>query len=321
MKLALVLRPFSEENLAVACQMGVTDIVTTLPRDQHRVGQVWPYEEIVRHKQKIADAGLNWSVVESVQISDTVKLGKEGRDEEIDDYCQTIINLGAAGVRIMCWNWMAVFGWMRTSFTTRTRGNALCSSYDNALMEGAPLTEHGIVSEDQLWETLEYFLKRVIPVAEEAKVKQGIHPDDPPLTPIRGISRIVNTVENYDRILDLYPSDYHGVTFCQGNFTAMGADIPSTLKHFGKDKIPFAHFRDLHGKVPHFSESFHDDGDTDMAKAIEGYMDIGFEGPIRPDHTPTFAIDENETGGYNILGRLFAVGYMRGLIDALESKR
>jgi mannonate dehydratase len=320
MKLALVLKPFSEENLAVARQMGVTDIVTTLPRDQYRVGDVWPYEAIVRHQQKIADAGLTWSVVESVQISDTVKLGLEGRDREIDDYCQTIVNLGAAGVHIMCWNWMAVFGWMRTSFTTRTRGNALSSSYDHALMEHAPLTEHGEISQDQLWETLEYFLKRVIPVAEEAGVKQGIHPDDPPLSPIRGISRIVNSVENFDRILDLYPSEYHGVTFCQGNFTAMGVDIPSTLKHFGKEKIPFAHFRDLHGKVPHFSEAFHDDGDTDMAKAIQGYMAIGFDGPIRPDHTPTFAIDENETGGYNILGRLFAVGYMRGLIDALESR-
>ena len=319
MKLALVLKPFSEENLAVATQMGVSDIVTTLPRDQYQ-GRVWPYEAIVRHKQRIADAGLTWSVVESVQISDNVKLGKEGRDAEIDDYCQTIINLGAARVNIMCWNWMAVFGWMRTSFTKRIRGNALSSSYDHSLMESAPLTEHEEVSQDQLWETLEYFLKRVIPVAEEAKVKQGIHPDDPPLTPIRGISRIVNTVENYDRILALYQSDYHGITFCQGNFTAMGADIPETLKHFGKDKIPFAHFRDLHGKIPHFSESFHDDGDTDMAKCVQAYMDIGFDGPIRPDHTPTFAIDENETGGYNILGRLFAVGYMRGLIDGLSAR-
>ena len=319
MKLALVLKPFSEENLAVASQMGVTDIVTTLPRELYQ-GRVWPFEAIVRHKQRIADAGLTWSVVESVHLSDNVKLGKEGRDAEIDDYCQTIINLGAAGVNIMCWNWMAVFGWMRTSFTKRTRGNALTSSYDHSLMENAPLTEHGNVSQDQLWETLEYFLKRVIPVAEEAKVKQGIHPDDPPLTPIRGISRIVNTVENFDRILSLYPSDYHGITFCQGNFTAMGADIPSTLEHFGVKKIPFAHFRDLHGKIPHFSESFHDDGDTDMARALKAYIDLGFEGPIRPDHTPTFAIDENETGGYNILGRLFAVGYVRGLIDGIEAK-
>jgi len=319
MKLALVLRPFSEENLAVAKQMGVTDIVTTLPTEG-RSGRVWPYEAIVCNKQRIADAGLEWSVVESVPISDNVKLGKEGRDAEIDDYCQTILNLGAAGVSIMCWNWMAVFGWMRTSFTTRTRGNALSSSYDHKLMENAPLTEHGEVSQDQLWETLEYFLKKVIPVAEEAKVRQGIHPDDPPLSPIRGISRIVNSIENYDRILSLYPSEYHGVTFCQGNFTAMGADIPSALKHFGKDRIPFAHFRDLHGKVPTFAESFHDDGDTDMAQALKAYIDIGFEGPIRPDHTPTFAIDENETGGYNILGRLFAVGYMRGLIDGLNSE-
>ena len=314
MRIALVIRPFTDENLQTALQMGVEDVVTVLPN----AGPVWDYLAILRHKKRIEDQGLRWSVVESVPISDNIKLGLEGRDREIDQYCQTIRNLGAAGIPVMCYNWMAVFGWMRTSMTTRTRGNALASTYDHSDMEDAPpITDYGDITEERLWENLEYFLKRVIPVAEEAGVKQGLHPDDPPLSPIRGVARIITSPEAYDRVISFIPSEYNGLTYCQGNFKAMGADIPATIHHF-KDHIHFAHFRDLHGQVPTFSESFHDDGDTDMAEAIRTYKAIGFKGVIRPDHTPTFAIDEEDIGGYNFLGRLYAVGYMRGLIHGTE---
>ncbi len=315
MKLALVLRPFTNERLQLARQIGVTDIVTVLPQEE-KTGPVWDFQAILRHRKRIEDIGLTWSVVESVPISDRIKLGLEGRDADIDHYCQTIRNLGAAGIPIMCWNWMAVFGWMRTSMTTRTRGDALSSSYDHALMENAPLTEHGEVGEERLWESLEYFLKRVIPVAEEAGVKQGLHPDDPPLSPIRGIARIVTSIEAYDRILNLVPSEAHGLTFCQGNFKAMGADIPAAIRHFDS-RIHFAHFRDLKGTVPTFEETFHDAGETDMAACIRAYNDIGFDGPIRPDHVPVLAGEANDTPGYTLMARLYAVGYMKGLIDGV----
>ena len=315
MKLALVLRPFTNERLQLARQIGVTDIVTVLPREE-QTGPVWDFQAILRHRKRIEDTGLTWSVVESVPISDRIKLGLEGRDEDIDHYCQTIRNLGAAGIPIMCWNWMAVFGWIRTSMTTRTRGDALSSSYDHALMENAPLTEHGEVGEERLWESLEYFLKRVIPVAEEAGVKQGLHPDDPPLSPIRGIARIVTSIENYDRILDLVPSEANGLTFCQGNFKAMDTDIPAAIRHFG-DRIHFAHFRDLKGTVPAFEETFHDAGETDMTACIRAYNDIGFDGPIRPDHVPVLAGEANDTPGYTLMARLYAIGYMKGLLDGV----
>ncbi len=186
MKIGLVIRPFTDDNLKTALQMDVKDVITTLPGDC-RGGRIWDFEDILRHKKRIEDIGLRWSVVESVPISDAVKLGLDGRDEEIDDYCQTIRNLGAAGIPTMCYNWMAVFGWMRTSLTTRTRGDALAITYDHREMENAPeITEYGEISEERLWENLEYFLKRVIPVAEEAGVKQGMHPDDPPMGPISG---------------------------------------------------------------------------------------------------------------------------------------
>ena len=321
MKLALVLRPIDEQHLLLARQISVTDIVTVPPDTVP--GTAWDYDAILRHKTRIENAGLIWSVVESVPITDRIKLDLPGRDEDIEAYCQTISNLGAAGIPIMCYNWMAVFGWMRTSLTTRTRGDALASTYDHRDMEDAPeITEYGEISEDRLWENLEYFLKRVIPVAEEAGVKQGLHPDDPPMGPIRGVARIIKSPEAFDRVLDLVPSDHSGLTFCQGNFNAMGVAIAESIHHFGgKGKIFFAHFRDLHGKVPTFSESFHDDGETDMAACVRAYSEVGFDGVIRPDHTPTFAIDEEDTGGYNFLGRLFAVGYMRGLIHgtALDS--
>jgi mannonate dehydratase len=320
MRIGLVVRPFTDDNLRTALQMGVTDMVTTLPNTRRKSG-LWDHLEIVRHRKKIEDLGLKWSVVESAHISDTVKLGLEGRDEEIDEYCQTIRNLGAAGIKTMCYNWMAVFGWMRTGLTTRVRGDALSSTYDHREMENAPeITEYGEISEERLWENLEYFLKKVIPVAEEAGVKLGLHPDDPPMGPIRGVGRIVKNPEAFDRVFDIVPSDNNCMTFCQGNFKAMGADIVENIHHFGgKGKIAFAHFRDLHGKVPTFTESFHDDGETDMAACVRAYNEVGFDGVIRPDHTPTFAIDEEDTGGYNFLGRLFAVGYMRGLIDGVAT--
>ncbi len=318
MKLALVLRPLTEERLALARQIGVTDIVTVLPQEDQK-GPVWDFQAILRHRKRIENAGLTWSVVESVPISDRIKLGLEGRDEDLDAYCQTVRNLGAAGIPIMCYNWMAVFNWMRTSMTTRTRGGALASSYDHRLMENAPLTEYGEISQQQLWDNLEYFLKRVIPVAEEAGVKQALHPDDPPLSPIRGIARIITSVEAFDRVLDLVPGDYNGITFCQGNFAAMGVNVPETIRRFDKQgKIPFAHFRDVRGTVPSFEETFHDAGDTDMAECIRAYRDIGFDGPIRPDHVPVLEGEANDNPGYTLLGRLYAIGYMKGLIDGME---
>lgn len=309
MRLALVLRPLNDERMALARQIGVTDIVTVLPN----AGPVWDFNAILHHKKRIEDAGLTWSVVESVPISDRIKLGLEGRDEDIDAYCQTVRNLGAAGIPIMCYNWMAVFNWMRTSVTTRGRGGALVSSYDHSLMANAPLTEYGEVTEGQLWDTLAYFLERVIPVAEEAGVKQALHPDDPPLSPIRGIARIATSVEAFQRVMDLIPGEYNGITFCQGNFAAMGANVPEAIRRFGS-RIHFAHFRDVRGAVPAFTEAFHDEGDTDMAECIRAYREIGFTGPIRPDHVPTLAGEPNDPPGYTLMGRLYAIGYMKGLI-------
>jgi len=226
------------------------------------------------------------------------------------------------GIPIICYNWMAAFGWLRTSFTTRVRGDALATSYNHEQMQRGPMSVYGVVPEEQLWDELAYFLRAVTPVAEEAGVKLAMHPDDPPLAPIRGMGRIMTSPESFQRMIDLVPSPMNGLTFCQGCFAEMGIDVPATIRHFGaQGKLFFAHFRNLRGLAADFAEMFHDDGDTDMFAAMRAYYDVGFEGPMRPDHVPTLEGDTNARPGYSLWGRLFAVGYMKGLIEAVEKTR
>ena len=188
-------------------------------------------------------------------------------------------------------------------------------------MKDAPLTEGGEISEEKLWENLEYFLKKIIPVAEKAGVKLAMHPDDPPLSPIRGMGRIMRSVENYQRLIDMYPSEVNGITLCQGNFTLMTDDLPSVIRHFGKQgKIFFVHFRDVRGTPESFVETFHDEGKTDMAACMRAYRDIGFDGVLRPDHVPTMEGDSNDNPAYSSIGRLFAIGYIKGLRQAVYSE-
>jgi len=140
----------------------------------------------------------------------------------------------------------------------------------------------------------------------------------PPLSPIRGVGRIMRSVENFQRLLDLVPSPVNGITLCQGNFTLMTDDLPSVIRHFGRQgKIFFLHFRDVRGTPEKFEETWHDAGQTDMLACMKAYRDIGFEGVLRPDHVPTVEGDSNENAGYSSFGRLYAIGYIRGLRQAV----
>jgi mannonate dehydratase len=250
---------------------------------------------------------------------DRIRRGLPGADEEIEQVCAMLTNMGAAGFRVWCYNWMAVFNWQRTSTTTRDRGGAFVTSYDHALMRDAPPTEAGVVSEEQLWESYAAFVERVVPVAEQAGGKLALHPDDPPISPIRGVGRIFRSVEAMQRALALAPSDYHGLTFCQGSFATMNADVPKEIRAFAeRGAIHFVHFRDVRGTPARFEETFHDDGQTDMWAAMRTYQDVGYRGPVRPDHVPTMAGEDNNLPGYEVLGRLFAVGYIKGLMEGVE---
>ena len=281
--------------------------------------QPWSRASLKRAKAAYAKNGFELSVIESRPPMEKIKLAQPGRDEEIEVVCALLRNMGAVGIPVWCSMWMPILGVMRTSRTISSRGGARVSGFDHEQIRDKPLTEHGIVAEDDQWENLKYFLERTVPVAEEAGVKMAMHPDDPPLSPIRGVARIMSSVENYQRLVDLVPSPANGIALCQGNFTLMTDDLPSVIRRFGKqDRIHFVHFRDVRGTPEKFVEAFHDDGQTDLVECMRAYRDIGFDGVCRPDHYPKMGDDDFKDE--HRLARLFAVGYIKGLREAVYSE-
>jgi mannonate dehydratase len=299
-------------------QLGVEHAVASVPEGPGHPPP-WDFDHLFRLRQRFADAGLQLSVIESApaSIQEPIKLGAPDRDLHIDHFCTLVENMGRLGIPVICHNWMAGLSWQRTSMQLTGRGGAFVTGYDHALLADAPPTTWGEVSEEQLWDNMRSFLERVVPVAERAGVKLAVHPDDPPISPIRGIARILTSPEAMKRVIDLVPSPANGVTLCQGTVSSMGVDVPAAIRLLGAtQRVFFVHFRDVVGGPESFVETFQDEGQTDMAAAMAAYAEVGFDGYLRVDHVPTMAGESNDRPGYETLGRLFALGYVRGLIDA-----
>jgi mannonate dehydratase len=316
LQLAMHLSLRDPERLRICQQMGVTHAITGAPfwnigRDQYKAAAR-------KLKEDFEAAGFAIAGIEGHPVPfEKIKLGLEGRDEEILNTNAAIEALSNAGIDMICYNFMAGLGWYRTTFDIPERGGAMTSefSYEDSIKQG--LTEWGEVSEDKMWDNITYFLERVIPVAEKNNMKMALHPDDPPISPLRGIARICTSADNYRRFMNIAPSPVNGITFCQANFRAMGENIYDLAREFCESgKVFFVHFRDIEGKANRFHETFHDNGPTDMARMLEIYSRAGFVGPIRPDHAPTMAGESGESKGYGMTGKVFAFGYMKGLMDA-----
>ncbi|NND05494.1 MAG: TIM barrel protein [Saprospiraceae bacterium] len=314
-------------KIALSKQMGVHGAVGGISPKMVGISEKKNYEfEVIKAvKERWQKEGLQLKVIEGPpSLYTKTKLGLPGRDEEIDNFITFIRNIGTLGIDTVCHNWMPVIGWTRSRVDKQSRGGAMVSAFDIENIKGQdPYTEYGTLTHKKMWDNMSYFLKAVIPEAEQAGVKLALHPDDPPVDSIRGIPRIMTSVEAFKKMLDLYPSPSNGITFCQGSFASMGGpdnpvDIPKAIKYFGeRGVIHFVHFRDVKGHKERFEETFHDAGKTDMHAAMQAYYDVGFKGPMRPDHVPTMHGDSNEHPGYSTIGTLYAIGYIRGLIEAV----
>ena len=341
LRIAILAPPQDNQRWTLMKQCGVEGAVggiTLRPKpDAEPEEQPWSYTSLAKAKAAYEAAGIPLEVIESRPPMEKIKLGLPGRDEEIEVVCELLRNMGKLEIPVWCYAWMPILGVMRTSRSISSRGGAHVSGFDlDALasqgdpaerpirnIDGVSIAQQEIsteaVTEEQQWANLKYFLERIIPVAEEANVKLALHPDDPPLSPIRGIARIMSSVENYQKLVDLVPSPMNGIGLCQGNFTLMTDDLPSVIRHFGEQKkIHFLHIRDVVGQPDKFEETFHDDGKTDLVECLRAYRDVGFDGVCRPDHYPKMGDDQ--FGDEHGIARLFAVGYLKGLREAVYAE-
>ncbi|MFV1967864.1 MAG: mannonate dehydratase [Pirellulaceae bacterium] len=323
MRLSTVLTPMTVEHLQIAAQCGVTDFVTR----HHGPDPA----KLTAVKEQVESFGLTLSVIEGYLPIEKIKVGCDHDGSELDELKALIRQMGDMGIPILCYNFMAGTDWVRTRLDAPERGGAKVTEFDLRTVQQAVLLGHdgagthetvddadteGLTRE-ALWENLERLLRDIVPVAEQSGVQLSMHPDDPPVDELLGRPRIMNSVASFERLLQLFPSPNNGICFCQGTFAEMGVDIPAAIRRLGRH-VNYVHFRDVQGTAESFTETFHDNGKTDMAAAVRAYRDVGFEGPIRPDHVPQLVGEDDGEPGYTMLGRLFAYGYIRGLIQATE---
>jgi mannonate dehydratase len=319
----------ADDVLGVLAAFGVTNICSRLP--SARFDDQWSVEGLTKLRERVERFGITLDMVPLPMSSypiaraenPNILLGKSPeREREIDDICQMIRNASRAGIPALKYN-LTLLGVPRTA-NTPGRGGARYSTfvYDEASQD-PPLTEAGVVGPDVYWERITYFLTRVIPVAEEHKVRMACHPQDPGMPKgkgFRGVETVLGSVDGLKRFIEIAPSPYHGLNFCQGTVSEMlskpGEQIYDVIRYFGtRKKIFNVHFRNIRGGFLRFQETFIDDGDVDMLQAMRVYKEVGFDGMMMPDHVPTIEGDARGAQAF-----AFTFGYIKALIAAVSAE-
>lgn len=326
---------------------GITGVVTTLY--DMPPGEAWPEDRIQAMVNEVQEAGLSISGIESVNIHDSIKTGHKDRDAYIENYKLTLERLGKAGIRLVCYNFMPVFDWTRSDLNKIRSDGASVFSYDQKLIDtidpltmfekmdsgsgGFPLPgwenerlasikdlfkAYAGITNEQLLVNLKYFLEAVIPTCEQYDVKLAIHPDDP-AWPVFGLPRIATGKQRLQEIIKLVNSPYNGVTLCSGSLgTDPANDIPDIIRSL-KGRVHFAHVRNIRHNGPgDFEEAAHlsSDGSLDMFEIVKALHDIGFDGPVRPDHGRAIW-GEISMPGYGLYDRAMGITYLNGLLEAI----
>lgn len=327
---------------------GVTGVITTLYDKQP--GEVWSREEIAAMKKEVEASGLRVAGIESVNVHDAIKTGATERDQYIANYIETLKNLGEEDIHLVCYNFMPVFDWTRTELArVREDGSTVLAYSQDAvdhldpekMFESIASDTNGTVmpgwepermarvkelfamykdiDDEKLFENLKYFLEKIMPVCDQYDINMAIHPDDPAWS-VFGLPRIIINKENILRMMKMVDNPHNGVTFCSGSYgTNPKNDLPDMIRSL-KGRIHFAHVRNLKFNSDRdFEEAAHlsSDGSFDMYEIMKALYDIGFDGPIRPDHG-RMIWDEVAMPGYGLYDRALGATYLNGLWEAID---
>ena len=327
---------------------GVNGVITTLYGVPP--GEVWEKEMFLALKKEVEDAGLSIAGIESVGVHDSIKTAGSDRDRRIENYIATLRMLGEEGIRLVCYNFMAVFDWTRSNLAKPRPDGSTVMSYERELIEqiepgnmfdmmNAKSGGHLLpgwepermarirelfelyrkIDEETLFANLVYFLKAVMPVCEQYGIQMAIHPDDPAWS-VFGLPRIMTSGEKLLRLIRAVDNPLNGITLCTGSLGSNPAnDIPRIIREL-KGRIHFAHVRNVRHNGPgDFEESAHlsTDGSLDMYRIMKALYDTGFNGPVRPDHGRNIW-GEVAMPGYGLYDRALGIAYLNGLLEAIE---
>ena len=313
----------SSEYLRFAAQYGVKDILLNNPILQEEKPGVWSKKELVKLKLSIESYNLQLSAIENVptHFYDHIMLNGPKKNMQIENMIQNIENMADVGIPNFGYNWMPSHVW-RTN-PRHIRGGAIATAFDYESANNYPLTHDREYSEDEMWESLEEWIKIITPIAEKKNIRLGIHPCDPPVEKLGGIPQLLRSFESYKRLIEIVDSPSNGIEFCQGTFSEMedakDGGIYEMIDYFSsRKKILYVHFRNVSGTVPKFNEEFINSGYVDMHKAMNIYLKNGFDSFFIDDHVP---LTNNDTE-WGHAGRAFANGYIQALIEStLKQKK